>query len=153
MSFLYALRLGRWGGIGFGALSFVITLAQAAGFYQIAGHTAAQRAAFGRSMVQLAGQFTVILPAPVRPDTIGGYVQWRAYGALPIVIAVWALASASGAARGDEERGLVEAVLATGVARADALLWRFLGFTTYAATFAAAAATAYAMAVVQAHDR
>jgi putative exporter of polyketide antibiotics len=152
MSFLYALRLGRWGGLGFGALSFVITLAQAAGFYQIAGHTAAQRAAFGRSMMQLAGEFTVILPPPLRPDTVGGYVQWRAYAALSIVVAVWALASATGAARGDEERGLVEAVLATGVARADALLWRFLGFATYATVFAAASALAYAVAVGQGHD-
>ncbi len=153
MSFLYALRLGRWGGMAFGALSFVITLAQAAAFYQIAGHTAAQRAAFGRSMLQLAGEFTAILPPPVRPDTVGGYVQWRAYGALPIVIAVWALASASGAARGDEERGIVEAVLATGVARADALLWRFLAFASYATLFAAASAVAYAAAVAQGHDR
>src|SRR5205823_6251358 len=132
MSFLYALRLGRWGGLGFGALSFVLTVAQAAGFYQIAGHTAAQRAAFGRSMAQLAGELTVIVPPPLRPDTIGGYVQWRAYGALPIVIALWALASASGAARADEDRGLVESVLATGVARAEALLRRFLACAAYA---------------------
>ena len=54
------------------------------------------------------------------PDTVGGYVQCRAYGALAILFAIWALPSASGAARGDEERGLVEAVLATGVSRGDA---------------------------------
>src|SRR5581483_763860 len=124
MSFLYALRLGRWGGIGFAALSFLITVVQTTGFYQVAGHTPAERAAFGRSMAQLATEFSVILPPPLRPDTAGGYVQWRAYGGLVIVVAVWALAPAAGAARGDEDRGLVEAVLATGVARADVLLWR-----------------------------
>ena len=151
MSFLYALRLGRWGGIGFGALSFVITVAQAAGFYAVSGHTAAERAAFARSMAQIATEFTVILPAPVRVDTVGGYVQWRAYGALPIIVAIWALASATGALRGDEEKGLVEAVLAAGVGRADALFWRFLGFAAYAIVFVGAAGLGYA-AGVAGHD-
>src|SRR5260370_8638889 len=65
-------------------------------------------------MSVLAAQFTVIIPPPVRPDTVGGYVQWRAFGFLAILFAIWGLASASGAARGDEERGLVPAVLAAG---------------------------------------
>ncbi len=152
MSFLYALRLGRWGGIGFAALSFLITVVQTTGFYQVAGHTPAERAAFGRSMGQLATEFSVILPPPLRPDTVGGYVQWRAYGGLVIVVAVWALASAAGAARGDEDRGLVEAVLATGVARADVLLWRFLSFAAYAVLLSAAAALGYAAGLVGSRD-
>ena len=151
MSFLYALRLGRWGAIGFAALSFVITLAQAAGFYAVAGHTAAERAAFARSMAQIATEFTVILPAPLRADTVGGYVQWRAYGALPIIVAIWALASATGAMRGDEEKGLVEAVLAAGVSRADALFWRVLGFATCTIVFVGAAGLGYVVRVAG-HD-
>ena len=147
MSWLFALRLGRWGGLGFGAFAFVLTSFQAAGFYSTAGHTAAQRAVFGRSMAQIAGQFTVFIPAPLRPDTVGGYVQWRAYGFLAVIVAVWALASATGAVRGDEERGLVETVLASGVPRADALAWRFLSFSMYAALAAMAAAAGYAVAV------
>ena len=152
MSFLYALRLGRWGAIGFGALAFVITQAQAAGFYAIAGHTAAERAAFARSMAQIQTEFAVILPPPLRPDTVAGYVQWRAYGALPIIVAIWALASAAGAMRGDEENRLVEAVLASGVARADALFWRFAAFLAYAVVVAGAAALGYVAGVVGAHD-
>lgn len=152
MSWLFALRLGRWGGLGFGAFAFVLTSFQAAGYYSTAGHTAAQRAAFGRSMAQIAGQFTVIIPAPLRPDTVGGYVQWRAYGFLAVIVAVWALASATGAVRGDEERGLVEAVLASGVPRADALAWRFLSFSMYAALAATAAAVGYAVAVRGGHE-
>jgi ABC-2 type transport system permease protein len=153
MSFLYALRLGRWGAFGFGALAFVITLAQASGFYAIAGHTAAERAAFARSMAQIATEFSVILPPPLRADTVGGYVQWRAYGALSIIVAIWALASAGGATRGDEEKGLVEAVLTTGIARADALFWRFAGFAAYAIVFSAGAALGYLAGVAAAHDQ
>ena len=112
-----ALRLGRWGIVGFAGLGFLATTLQAVGFYQVAGQTAADRAAFGRSMTQLATQFSVLLPPPVRPDTVGGYVQFRAFGALAIVFAIWALVSATGAARGDEERGLVEVILASGLSR------------------------------------
>ena len=100
----------------FGALAFALTLLQTTGFYQIAGHTPTERAAFARSMKQLAGQFTVLVPPPIQPGTVAGYVQWRAYGFFAIVFAIWALASGTGAARGDEERGLVEAMLARGAA-------------------------------------
>jgi ABC-2 type transport system permease protein len=113
----YALRLGRWGVIGFGMIAFISTLVQAAGFYQVAGDTPAERAAFGHQMTALASRFSVLLAPPVRPDTVGGYVQYRSFGGLAILFAVWALVSAAGAARGDEERGLTEAVLATGLTR------------------------------------
>ena len=86
-----ALRLGRWGAVGFAGVGFLATTLQAVGFYQVAGQTAADRAAFGRSMTQLATQFSVLLPPPVRPDTVGGYVQFRAFGSLVILFAIWAL--------------------------------------------------------------
>jgi ABC-2 type transport system permease protein len=132
------LRMGRWGVLGFSVLSFIASYIQAVAFYQLAGHTAAQRAAFASSMSQLASQLTVILPPPTRLDTVGGYVQWRSFGGLAILFAVWALVSGTGAARGDEERGLVEAVLATGLTRFRWLAARVTGFA--AASFAAALA-------------
>jgi len=133
--FALALRRGRWGIVGYTALTFLNTTLQAVGFYQIAGKTPAERTAFGSTMSLLASQFTVLLPQPVRLDTIGGYVQWRAFGFYAIPFAVWALASATGAARGDEEKGLVEMVLATGTSRL-----RFL--TTRISAFAAGSAFA-----------
>jgi ABC-2 type transport system permease protein len=132
------LRVGRWGVLGFSFLSFAVSYVQATGFYQLAGHTAAQRAAFATTMGQLASQLTVILPPPTSLDTVGGYVQWRAFGGLAILFGVWALASGSGAARGDEERGLVEAVLSTGTTRIRWLASRVTGFG--AASFVAALA-------------
>jgi ABC-2 type transport system permease protein len=114
---LFALRLGRWGIAGFGAVAFVVTLLQSAAFYRVAGNTEDERQAFGGSMSIIAAQFSVVIPPPVRPDTVGGYVQFRAFGALALAFAIWALVSASSAMRGDEERGIVEAVLAAGVSR------------------------------------
>ncbi len=152
MLFRFALRLGRWGIVGFGAFTFLITLLQTAGFYTVAGHTAAERAAFGRSMYVLANQFTVLIAGPLRPDTVAGYVQWRAYGFFALVFAIWALASGVGATRGDEERGLTEAVLATGTSRADVLLARFAAFGVGAALALAAAAVGLYLGLDRAHD-
>lgn len=130
------LRLGRWGIAGFSVLAFVSSLIQAVGFYQLAGHTPEQRAAFSQSMTQLASQLTIILPPPTRLDTVGGYVEWRSFGGLAILFAVWALISASGAARGDEERGLVDSVLAASLPRVAWIASRVTGFG--AASFVAA---------------
>ncbi|MHB8611074.1 MAG: ABC transporter permease subunit [Candidatus Dormibacteraceae bacterium] len=116
-SIALGLRLGRWGLAGFSVLAVASSFIQSVAFYQLAGHTAEQRATFAHSMSQLAAQLTFILPPPSGLDTVGGYVEWRAFGSLAIVFAVWALVSGSGAARGDEERGLVEVVLATGTSR------------------------------------
>ena len=152
MNFLYSLRLTRWGIAGFTTLAFLLSLLQAVGFYQVAGHTAEERIAFGRAMTLLATQFTVLLPAPVGPDTVGGYVEWRAYGFFAIVFAMWALASAYGAARGDEDRGLVEQVLTTGTSRADTVIARFLGFAAGCIVAVIAAAIALVAAVAGAHE-
>jgi polyether ionophore transport system permease protein len=138
-AYLLALRLGRWGIGGFGAVAFLVALVQAAGFYQIAGHTDAERKAFGRSMSLLASQFTVIIAPPIRLDTVGGYVQWRAFGFFAILFAIWALASASGAARGDEERGIVQALLANGLSRPRMIATRVAAFATGAMVAALAA--------------
>jgi ABC-2 type transport system permease protein len=134
----FALRLGRWGLAGFAGLGFVFTFINCAGFYQVAGHTQAQREDFARSFAQIAAHLTVLLPPPVRLDTVGGYLQYRAYGSLVIVFAIWALVSATGAARGDEERGIVEMMLASGVSPARAVAGRVCAFAV--ASFVAAVA-------------
>lgn len=152
MSWLYALRLGRWGIAGFSALAFAFTLINTVGFYRVAGHTPAERAAFARSITVLAGQFTVLLAPPFRPDTVGGYMQFRAYGALAIIVAIWALASAASGVRGDEEKGLVEAVLATGVSRADAIAARFLAFAAGVVVMTSAAALGFMLGVDRSQD-
>lgn len=140
-----ALRLGQWGLIGFAAVAFIFTFLNAVGFYAVAGHTPAEREAFANSFAQIAAQLTVLLPPALRLDTVGGYTQYRAFGSLVIMFSIWALASASGAARGNEERGLVEVILATGVSRVRALGAHVAAFAI-AAFVAALAASAGVMA-------
>jgi ABC-2 type transport system permease protein len=136
-----ALRLGQWGLVGFAIVGFIATFINAVGFYAVAGHTQAEREAFAKSFAQIAAQLTVLLPPAMRLDTVGGYVQYRAYGSLAIVFAIWALASAAGAARGNEERGIVEVVLATGLSRVRVLASHVAAFA-FASVVAAFAASA-----------
>jgi putative exporter of polyketide antibiotics len=123
-----AFRLHRWGLIGYGVVLFISTYVQAAAFMQVAGTTAASRAAFARSMSSLAAQLSYILPQPFRLDTLAGYVQWRAYGPLALVVMIWAIAAAAGAVRGDEDKQLVDYWLAARVSRARLVASRLAAF-------------------------
>lgn len=138
-----AFRMGRWGILGFSAMAFASTLIQALAFYAVAGHSLPDRLAFAQSVTVLASRFTLLLAPPVRPDTVGGYVQYRAYGGLAILFAAWAMAAASGAFRGDEERGVVEAELATGTTRLALIAARVLAYS--AGVFVAAMAAGVAV--------
>jgi putative exporter of polyketide antibiotics len=135
----YAFRLHRWGLVGFGLVLFAITYVQAAAFAQLAGSTAASRAVFARSMDVLARQIPYFLPETLRVDTLAGYVQWRSYGPLALVVMIWAIASAAGAARGDEDRQLVDYWLAARVSRARVVATRLAAYGL-AALLATAAA-------------
>src|SRR5207247_6381706 len=128
IAIVFGLRRGRWGVVGFSLAAFVSTLIQTIGFYQIAGHTPGERIAFGNSILALASQFSALFPPPIRPDTVGGYVEFRGFHPLAILFAVWALASATGAARGDEERGIVEAALGAGISRLGLIDARTIAF-------------------------
>ena len=128
MTVAYALRLARWGIVGFSLAALFLVFVNAAGFYRVAGDTPAERAAFGSSMFALGNSLVAMLPPPIRPDTVGGYVQFRGFNALAILFAIWALASAAGSARGDEERGLVETSLAAGVSRGRLVASRVAAF-------------------------
>jgi len=122
--FRVAVRQSWIGVVAVSALGMVIGSVQASAFESVAGKTAAAQAAFGAQTMALARQIAYLLPIPVHPETVAGYVQWRVFGGMVIVMLIWAVFSAGGAGRGDEERGLVETWLAAGVPRPRLLLWR-----------------------------
>ena len=121
-------RLQRNGLIGMSAFGIFYGILQAAAYNSAAGTTAATRRAFGQATETFGRQYSLFLPLPHGVDTIAGFIQWRVYGALPILFGFWALLSAAGATRGDEERGLIEQWLAAGVGRQRYLVTRFVGF-------------------------
>jgi ABC-2 type transport system permease protein len=120
---------------GFGVIYGIF---QAAAYNSAAGATTASRAAFGQQMETFGRTFSTLLPIPVRVGTLSGYMQWRVYGALPMLFGFWAVLSATGATRGDEGHGLVEQWLCNGLSRTRYIAARF-------AVFAAAAIVAVAV--------
>ncbi len=149
---LFGLRLGRWGAVGFGVGAFVVTLIQTLGFYQIAGHTLVERAAFGASMAALASQLIALFPPPLAPGTVGGYVQFRGFNPLAILFAIWALVAATGFARGDEERGIVESQLAAATSRIALVASRAAAFTLAVTLAAVAAGAGFLAGVFAGHE-
>jgi ABC-2 type transport system permease protein len=64
---------------------------------------------------------------------MAGYLTWRWFGSAVLIYAFWALLAGTGAGRGDEERGLVELWLSTGVSRSRFIAVRVAGFAATAA--------------------
>jgi ABC-2 type transport system permease protein len=127
------LRLHRIGLIAMAYFSIFYVLVNSAAFTIIAGKTRAAQEAFGHSITVLGGTFAWLLPLPIRPDTAAGYLQWRGYGFFAILFAAWGLFSACGAVRRDEDRGLVESWLSSGVSRLRLLATRSLFFAALSA--------------------
>jgi len=121
-------RLQRNGLIGMSAFGIFYGIFQSAAYTSAGGTTAASRRVFGQATETFGRQYSLFLPLPHGVDTVAGFIQWRVYGALPILFGFWALLSAAGATRGDEERGLIEEWLAAGVGRLRYLATRFIGF-------------------------
>src|SRR5438132_5283654 len=127
-----ALRSHRTGAIATAAIGSFAGVLNAVAYVSIAGATLAERATFARSMEVLGQQLSYLLPRPVQLDTMGGYLTWRDLSTVAMVYAVWAMLAATGAGRGDEEKGLTEAWLATGISRARWLLTRAGAFLAVA---------------------
>jgi ABC-2 type transport system permease protein len=133
------LRLHRVGAIALTYFAIFYVLVNSAVYPLIAGKTRAAQEAFGLEISTFGAQFAWLLPLPIRPDTAAGYLQWRGYGVFAIVFAAWGLLSACGAVRRDEDRGMVEAWLSTGMSRLRLLLTRGAAFAALSAAVVVAA--------------
>lgn len=125
--FRLAVRSHRNGIIATSVLSVILALANAVGYIQLAGSDAQSRAVFAREMELVGRQLTYLLPVPLQLDTMMGYIHWRVFGAVPLIMGFWAVIAASGV-RGDEEKGLVEQWIVTGLSRARYIVTRVLAF-------------------------
>ena len=147
--FRLSLRMQRTGLLGMGLFGVFYGILQSAAYNTAAGATATSRALFGRQMQTFGKGFTYLLPIPIRVDTIGGYLQWRVFGALPMLFGFWAIMSAAGATRGDEERGLVEQWLCRGASRVRYLATRYVVFVVAAAAAIGLSSAAIYLGAVQ----
>ncbi|HKY50864.1 MAG TPA: ABC transporter permease subunit [Candidatus Limnocylindria bacterium] len=127
-----AIRQQRTGLIAMTVLTTAAGILNALGFVQIAGESDAERLAFARQMEILGAQLSYMLPVPEGLHTVAGFLQWRAYGLIVLILGLWAVISATGSGRGDEERGLVEQWLAAGASRTRYIVARVVVFVVIA---------------------
>jgi putative exporter of polyketide antibiotics len=147
-----AVRSHRVGAIAMALIGLSSGLVNAIGYVEIAGHTRPERQVFATQMEVLGQQLTYILPAPLQLDTMGGYLTWRAFGSIAILFAIWGVLAGTGAARGDEERGLTESWLSAGVSRLRWLLTRSAGYLIAAALSSAVVCLGTQLGTVYAGD-
>ena len=95
---LRALSEARWTIFAFAVAGFAMTNLQSVAYFRTAGHTFAERAAFGYSLSLQAVANEVLFQPPVRPETVAGYLELRAFGPLAIVFVAWAMVSATATA-------------------------------------------------------
>src|SRR5207247_8647883 len=112
------LRFHRTGMISTAAIGAFSGMLQSLGFQAIVGTSESARQQFGLQMQLLGRQLSYLVPLPVHPETLAGYVQWRAFGFFPVILGFCALIAGSLAIRGDVDRGLLELCLASGTSRA-----------------------------------
>ena len=124
----YGLRAHRWALAGVGLLGFFSPYTTGVSYLAAVG-TAAARANFGRQTLALGPQLAYLIPLPLRPDTIAGYVWWKGLTWMTLVFAVWGLAAATGAIRNEEDRGLIEVSLASSLGRTRLVLSRVAAFS------------------------
>jgi hypothetical protein len=147
------VRSHRVGAIAMALIGALSGLLNAVAYVQIAGHTAIERQVFAAQMEIFGRQLTYLLPAPLELDTMGGYLTWRAFGSVAMLYTIWGAIAGTGAARGDEERGLTEAWLSAGVSRVRWILIRAVGFLTAALLSVAVTCGATLLGTILADDR
>ncbi|MBM4434214.1 MAG: hypothetical protein FJ028_03720 [Chloroflexi bacterium] len=128
-----ALRSHLAGFLATTLIAVLTAFANALAYGQLAGDTPLERALFARQMELVGRQLSYLLPLPSELETLSGFLQWRMFGITALVYGFWALLAACGAGRGDEERGLVEAWLATGITRLRWIVARVVAFLCAAA--------------------
>src|SRR5258708_12235774 len=143
--FTYHALLSHWRavlviGVGFG----VLVIQQAAQFSSLFGSGVTENAGAVAGIESLAGTFAVAIPPPRRVDSVAGFVDWRLLGASTIYVAIYALIAGAAALRSEEESGLVDSWLGTGLGRSTLVTCRILAF---ALALAAGAAVAAAISV------
>ncbi len=123
-----AWHLHRRGLLGFGIGGFLVSFAYGGAYLSAAGTTTASRAAFGHSIDLVAGQFAFLIPVPVHAETLGGYEQYKWLSGAIVMMMIWAAVSGIAVGRAEEDRGLTEEWLASGVSRSRLLLSRSAAF-------------------------
>ncbi len=80
-------------------------------------NTAAERLALAAQMAALPEIFQGMLGDPIRIDTLGGFLSWRTFGFMPVMVGIWSVVALSGILAGELARGSLEVVAGGPISR------------------------------------
>jgi len=80
--------------------------------------TALERTQLAAQMSALPAVFQGMLGQPIAIDTLGGFISWRIFNFLPVMLGIWSLVALSSTLAGELARGSLELVAAAPLARA-----------------------------------
>lgn len=95
------------------AVLVVLTASQIALEY----NTAAERLTLAAQMSALPEIFQGMLGKPIAIDTLGGFLSWRTFNFLPVMVGIWSVVTLSGTLAGELARGSLDALAAGPVSR------------------------------------
>lgn len=123
---LIGLRLNRAAAIGWGVFLATFAFIEVYSYANLSAGTS--HASFAAQLGLIGSQTSYLIDIPHRLDLLAGYIQWFLVGYFGIFYSVWALIAGTGAVRGDEEKGLLEAWFAAGVSPLRLVFERLLAF-------------------------
>ncbi len=94
-------------------LLVVVTASQVAIEYA----TAIERQALAAQMAALPPVFQGMLGEPTAIETLGGFVSWRLFGFVPVMVAIWSIVALSGVLAGELARGSLDVVAGGPISR------------------------------------
>lgn len=80
-------------------------------------NTAAERILLAAQMSALPEIFQGMLGKPIAIDTLGGFLSWRTFGFLPVMVGIWSVVTLSGTLAGELARGSLDAIAAGPISR------------------------------------
>lgn len=76
-----------------------------------------ERLTLAAQMSALPKIFQGMLGAPIAIETLGGFLSWRMFGFLPVMLGIWSVVALSGALAGELARGSLDAIAAGPITR------------------------------------
>jgi ABC-2 type transport system permease protein len=124
----WAVRSHRNGALGLGLGLGLLVAITGPSYVAAAKAIAGGLATLGAQAQPIAREFSFLTGPVERLDTIGGYLSYKVFGSIALVVAIYAAVQGSQVIRGSETKGLVDLWLAAGRTRGQILGDRTLSF-------------------------
>ncbi|HEY4889375.1 MAG TPA: hypothetical protein VIJ58_12515 [Candidatus Dormibacteraeota bacterium] len=124
----WALQSHRNGAITFGAGLALLVAITGPSYVAAAKAIAGGLQTLGAQAGPIAQQFAFLTGPAARLDTVGGYLSYKVFGSISLIVALYAAVQGAQIVRGSESKGLLDLWFAAGRSRSEIFRDRVLSF-------------------------